>query len=57
MRNEVDAHDLAGLALAETADAIKVLSESALRATVKPGILAARADLLSAMVLLQNAHI
>ena len=48
MTVEEDAHDLARLALAETADAIKVLSEGALAASVEPEILSARAKLFAA---------
>jgi hypothetical protein len=51
-----DARDLAALALAETADAVKVLSEGALASSVEPGILSARANLVSAKMLLQNAQ-
>ena len=56
MTGEEDAHDLARLALAETADAIKVLSEGALAASVEPEILSARAKLFAARALLQNAQ-
>jgi cytochrome c peroxidase len=53
MTSEEDAHDLARLALAETADATKVLSEGALAASVEPAILSARANLFVARLLLQ----
>src|SRR5215469_15325390 len=56
MTSEADAHDLARLAYAETADAINVLSEGALAKNVEPGILSARANLLAAGVLLQVAQ-
>jgi cytochrome c peroxidase len=56
MTTEEDAHDLARLAGAEVADALKVLSEGALAASVKPDILSARANLFAARVLLQIAE-
>jgi hypothetical protein len=56
MASEDDAHDLARLAYAETADAIKVLSEGALAKNVEPGILSARASATAAGVLLQVAQ-
>jgi cytochrome c peroxidase len=56
MASEADAHDLARLAYAEAADAIKVLSEGALATNVEPVILSARANLLAAGVLLQVAQ-
>ena len=56
MKRDEDARDLAGLALAETADAIKVLSEGALAATGEPGILSARVNLVSARAFLQTAQ-
>jgi cytochrome c peroxidase len=56
MASDEDAHDLANLALAETSDAIKVLSEGSLAASLEPAILAARADLAAARALLQNAQ-
>ena len=56
MADEEDAHDLARLALAETGDAIRVLSEGALATNVEPGILAARAKVFVARVLLQVAQ-
>ena len=56
MTVEEDAHDLARLALAETVDAIKVLSDGALAASVEPEILSARAKLFAARALLQNAQ-
>ena len=56
MASEADAHDLARLAYAETADAIKVLSEGALEKDVEPGILSARANAIAAGLLLQVAQ-
>ena len=56
MKRDEDARDLAGLALTETADAIKVLSEGALAATGEPGILSARVNLVSARAFLQTAQ-
>jgi len=56
MAREADAHDLARLAYAEAADAIKVVSEGALAKNVEPVILSARANLLAAGVLLQVAQ-
>jgi hypothetical protein len=56
MASEDDVHDLARLAYAETADAIKVLSEGALAKNVEPGILSARANAAAAGVLLQVAQ-
>jgi cytochrome c peroxidase len=52
MTNEEDARDLAALALAETIDAIQVLSEGALAKSQEPGILSARAHLAAARALL-----
>ena len=56
MASEADAHDLARLAYAEAADAIKVLSEGGLGKNVEPAILSARANALAAGVLLQVAQ-
>jgi cytochrome c peroxidase len=56
MASEADAHDLARLAYAETADAIKVLSEGALVKNIEPGILSARVNVIAAGVLLQVAR-
>ena len=56
MASEADAHDLARLAYAEAADALKVVSEGALAKNVEPVILSARANLLAAGVLLQVAQ-
>jgi len=56
MKKDEDASDLAGLALAETGDAIKVLSEGALAANAEAGILSARANLVLARMLLQTAQ-
>jgi cytochrome c peroxidase len=56
MRNDEDARDLAGLALAETSDAIKVLSQGALEVNVEPGILSARLNLALGQAWLQIAQ-
>jgi cytochrome c peroxidase len=56
MNSDADAHDLARLAAAETADAIKVLSEGALMKNIEPSILSARANVTAAAVLLQIAQ-
>ncbi len=56
MTKDADAHDLSGLAFAEAADAIKVLSEGALARSIEPGILSARANLVAARVWLQIAQ-
>jgi cytochrome c peroxidase len=56
MASEADAHDLARLAYAETADAIKVLSAGALAKDIEPGILSARANAIAAGLLLQVAQ-
>jgi hypothetical protein len=52
MTSDADARDLASLALAETRDALKVLSEGALARSVEPGILSARGQLTAASALL-----
>src|SRR5215471_7852683 len=57
MATDADAHDLARLALAETADAIKVLSEGALAKSLEAAILSARANVNAAGVLLQAAQL
>ena len=51
-----DTHDLSALALAETNDAIKVLTSGALAGSVEPGILSARANLVAAGILLELAQ-
>jgi len=56
MTTDADAHDLARLALAETADAVKVLSEGALAKNVEPSVVSARANVIAAGVLLQIAQ-
>jgi hypothetical protein len=56
MPNLADARDLAQLALAESIDAIEVLSEGALAGNVEPGILSARANLIAARALFQSAQ-
>jgi cytochrome c peroxidase len=55
MKKDEDASDLARLALAETADAVRVLSEGALAASAEPDIQSARTNLVSAGALLQTA--
>jgi cytochrome c peroxidase len=52
MGTDDDARDLSALALAETEDALKVLSDGALAKSVEPGILSARAHLIAAKVML-----
>jgi cytochrome c peroxidase len=53
-----DARDLAGLALAETKDAVAVLSAGALARSTEAGILSARAHLIAALLLLEaGAHL
>jgi cytochrome c peroxidase len=56
MAADSDARDLTRLALAETADAVKVLSEGALAKNNEPAILSARANVSAAGVLLQVAE-
>jgi hypothetical protein len=53
MATDDDARELASLALAETVDAIEVLSEGALARTHEPGILSARAHLIAARAALK----
>jgi hypothetical protein len=48
MTMDADVRELAGLALAETVDAIEVLSEGALARSVEPDILTSRAHLIAA---------
>jgi cytochrome c peroxidase len=52
MGTDDDARDLSALALAETEDALKVLSDGSLARSVEPGILSARAHLIAAKVIL-----
>jgi hypothetical protein len=52
MSSPEDARELAGLALAETVDAIQVLSDGALAKSVEPAVLSARAHLMAARGLL-----
>jgi cytochrome c peroxidase len=52
MGTDDDARDLAALALAETEDALQVLSQGALATSLEPGVLAARAHLVAAKVIL-----
>jgi hypothetical protein len=56
MAGDDDARELAGLALAETVDAIKVLSDGALAKSLEPSILTARANLLAAQISLDVAR-
>ncbi len=53
MAADDDARDLAGLALAETKDALAVLGAGALARSSEPGILATRAHLIAARLLLE----
>lgn len=55
MSRPEDARELAGLALAETVDAIQVLSAGALAKSVEPDVLSARAHLMAARALLDAA--
>jgi hypothetical protein len=55
MTGIADARDLARLGAAEVLDAVEVLSQGALEAGVEPGILAARAHLMAAWVLLEQS--
>jgi hypothetical protein len=48
--------ELAGLSLAETIDAMQVLSEGALARRMEPGILSARVRLLAARLALEAAR-
>jgi cytochrome c peroxidase len=52
MGTDDDARDMAALALAETGDALKVLSDGALAKSVEPGILSARAHVMAAKAIL-----
>ena len=51
-----DMRELAGLSLAETIDAMQVLSEGALARRIEPGILSARVRLLAAKLTLEEAR-
>jgi hypothetical protein len=51
-----DKRELAGLSLAETVDAMQVLSEGSLRTQIEPAILAARVRLLAARLTLEAAR-
>jgi cytochrome c peroxidase len=51
-----DMRELAGLSLAETIDAMQVLSEGALARRIEPGILSARVRLLAARLTLEAAR-
>jgi cytochrome c peroxidase len=55
MSSPEDAGELAGLALAETVDAVQVLSDGALAKSVEPAVLSARAHLMTARGLLNAA--
>jgi cytochrome c peroxidase len=55
MSSPEDARELAGLALAETVDAVQVLSDGALAKSVEPAVLSARAHLMAARGLLNAA--
>jgi cytochrome c peroxidase len=55
MGRDDDARELAALAVAETGDALKVLSDGALAKNTEPGILSARANLFAARVSLNVA--
>ena len=57
MSNLEDARELARLALAETGDAVQVLSRGALAKSSEPPILTARAFLLQARALLEAARL
>ena len=56
MSKNDDMRELAGLALAETIDAMQVLSEGALARRIEPGILSARVKLLAARLTLEAAR-
>jgi hypothetical protein len=56
MTGDEDARDLAALALAETKDALEVLSAGAPARSIEPGILSARANLIAARILLDLAR-
>jgi len=55
MRTADDMRDLARLSIAETIDAMQVLSEGALKTHVEPGILSARMRLLAGRLALETA--
>ena len=56
MASAVDMRDLARLALAETIDAMEVLSAGALAKEIEPSILSSRAMLLAARLTLESAQ-
>ena len=56
MASTDDMRELAGLSLAETIDAMQVLSEGALARRIEPGILSARVRLLAARMTLEAAR-
>ena len=56
MTRTADMRELAGLSLAETIDAMQVLSQGALAGPIEPGILSARVRLLGARVALAAAR-
>jgi hypothetical protein len=56
MTTDADVSELGGLALAEAADAIEVLSQGALTRSVEPGILTSRAHLLAARATLDSSR-
>ena len=56
MRTADDMRELAGLAIAETIDAMQVLSDGALARRLEPGILSARVKLLAARLALDAAR-
>jgi mono/diheme cytochrome c family protein len=57
MTKNDDARELAALALAETCDALRVLSGGAVARALEPGILSARAQLFASSVLLEIAQL
>jgi hypothetical protein len=56
MREAGDMRDLARLSLAETVDALDVLSRGALAGPIEPGVLAARGRLLAGRIALDAAQ-
>ena len=56
MTRAADKRELAGLSLAETIDAMQVLSEGSLRRRIEPGIRSARVRLLAARLALEAAR-
>ena len=55
-KRDRDKRELAGLSLAETVDAMQVLSEGSLRRQIEPSILSARVRLLAARLTLEAAR-